>query len=358
MKIMAPVDRVEEVDELIDSGAGELYCGLLWDKWLENYTIAMINRRPASVCNLKSFESLRQLTDKAHKKGVPVGLTVNEHYYLHEQLELLFEYLQRAQDSGVDSIIVSDPALILVLKERGLDIDIQLSTGIPVLNSETALFFREMGVSKVILERHLKIDEIGEIVNNVSGLETCVFIMNSRCPNIDGFCSFQHFQFADPDYQNACKLPYRIVLDHDSSDRLDSGEQEKRAAVVRQKVWERNHMDDVPCGACAIGDFAEMGIGSLKIVGRGNSTRRKLADVKFIRTLLTLLSRKRNDKTDFRKKARLLYKTFYGKQCRTITCYYPEVRDDDISRSAKRRSSITFCKSLDPARGWKTKNRL
>jgi len=46
MKILSPVSVVDEVDMLVDSGAGELYCGLQPQDWTSTYSGALwMNRR-------------------------------------------------------------------------------------------------------------------------------------------------------------------------------------------------------------------------------------------------------------------------------------------------------------------------
>jgi len=47
VKIVAPIDKVGEVEELIKAGADELYCGLFSAEWAQRYTIGIINRRPS-----------------------------------------------------------------------------------------------------------------------------------------------------------------------------------------------------------------------------------------------------------------------------------------------------------------------
>jgi hypothetical protein len=65
-------------------------------------------------------------------------------------------------------------------------------------------------------------------------------------------------------------------------------------------------------------------VSHLKIVGRGNPTPRKLADVRFIRSLVTLLQAD-PPRGRFRDAARLLHGHTYRKPCRAVSCYYPEV---------------------------------
>lgn len=323
MKILAPIDRIEEVEDVIRAGANELYCGLLWEDWAKKYTIAGINRRPAVVCNLKSFQTLARIAAIAHPYNVSVNLAVNEHYYTQEQYPLLLEYVKRACDAGVDSLTVADPALILALREAKISVPLHVSTGISLLNSQAIKVFQDLGVERVILERHLRIPEIRQLMQNTSGIEVGVFIFNSRCPNVDGLCTFDHIQTADESYNNACMLPYSIEIEGEAT------AEEKVVVRARQQIWSRVHMDDVPCGACALYDFQEMGIASVKIVGRGNQPRRKVNDTKFVRMLLTYMQDKSVTKGEFIQKTRAFYTHVYKLPCRTVMCYYPEAGSEE-----------------------------
>jgi putative protease len=263
IRVLAPVDKVEEVEEVIRSGADELYCGVLSRDWLLKYTIAALNRRPHPACNLKSFKELEECVEIAHSYGVPVALTVNEHYYINEQYPILLDYIEKALDAGVDSLIVSDLALLLTLRDMRLGVKLHVSTGGTTFNSETVKFYQELGASRVQLDRHLTIQEIRDIHKEISGIETGVFILNSKCANIDGFCTFLHFASSDPAYTNACMLPYEVQVESFEDD------EKKVVAGIRQQVWQRYHIDDRPCGVCALYEFNEIGLSYVKIVGRG-----------------------------------------------------------------------------------------
>jgi collagenase-like PrtC family protease len=318
MKILAPVDKVEEVSPIIEAGADELYCGLLSHEFLRKYTIAALNRRPSPACNFKSYEELKDAVKIAHSHGVPVALTINEHYYIEDMYPLLQNFIEKSIDADVDSFIISDLALLLWLHDLSPGVKIHISTGGTALNLEAVKFYQELGASRVQLPRHLTIQEIREIHKEISNIETGVFILNSKCANIDGFCTFLHFPFSGPSYNNACMLPYEVYVE-------SSEDYEKRIiAGVRQQVWQRFHIDDRPCGACALYEFNEIGLNYVKIVGRGYPTSKKVTDVKFIHTMHNFLN-KNPSKKDFRKAARNLYTTTYGRPCRINMCYYPEV---------------------------------
>jgi putative protease len=323
MKILTPVDKIEEVDKLIDMGADEIYCGVLTPEWHDKFIAGSINRRPGGGANFTSFSELERCVDIAHLRGIPVFLTLNEHYYFEKQYPFLEGFVNKAIEIGVDALIIADLALLLFLKQMDSKPRIIISTGGNTFNSETASFYRDLGASRIILPRHLMIKEIEDLISQVRDIEFEVFILNSRCPNVDGFCTFQH-GLADESfemlYKNACLLPYDISV-YTNAD-ADTNQQ---VSWKRQHIWETVHVDDYPCGVCALYEFYEMGITSVKIVGRGNPGLRKIADVRLIRTLLDYLKDKKPTKTDFREAARGLYREIYRRNCRVHMCYYPEV---------------------------------
>lgn len=328
MKILSPLDSIEEVEKLAEAGSKEFYCGLLEEQWYKKYPIISINRRPAGKGHFKRFLDLQNAINKAHAFGIPVYLTINEHYYIKEQYTLIEKYILQAIDAGVDAFIVSDIGLIAYIKEKKYSIPLHISTGGTIFNWRSVKFYKDLGVTNITFPRHLTISEIQEILACMPSIKTTVFIMNSRCINIDGFCTFQHGLAGKrilPMFRNACMLPFEIKVYNENAGQEKLSFIEQTSVIERQRIWEKVHVDDHPCGACALYEFKDMGIGSLKIVGRGNPTERKTKDIVYIKKLLDLLNKKNTLKEQFRESARNLYTTTYNRPCRLHMCYYPSV---------------------------------
>jgi len=324
MKILSPLDSVDEVEKLAEAGAQEFYCGLLEETWYEKYPVISINRRPAGRGHFRSFHDLRAAVERAHSCNIPVFFTLNEHYYINSQYPLLSKYINEAVEAHVDAFIVSDFGLMAYLQEKECDVPLHVSTGGTVFNWRTVKFYKDLGCERITFPRHLSIDEIGEIMSKMPIVDTSVFVLNSRCINVDGFCTFQHGLAGKnvfPMFRNACMLPFKV--DIQSSIQLQ--QESLRLVIERQKIWEKVHVDDHPCGACALYEFAAMGLSSIKIVGRGNSVERKIKDVLFLRKLLSYLIDGCSDEKMFRKKAQTLYQKAYNRPCRPHMCYYPSV---------------------------------
>ncbi len=339
IKILSPISRCDEVEDVIAAGADELYCGVLLDDWRKRYTVsASLNRRQednyilGTSPHFKSFEELKESVEIAHSHSVPVILTLNEHYHSQDQYPYLLSYVDKALETGVNSFIIGDVAFILRLRERGIPIDIHISTaGTAFNNSETVKFYQELGASRVILPRHLTIEEVESIAREVSDVKLEAFILNSRCANIDGFCTFQHGLadlFLDEkvkeQYLNACMLPYKVSVYPDAVGESDPDTKEN-ISWERQSIWSALHIDDRPCGACALYEFNGMELYGVKIVGRQNAKSKKIKDVIFLRTLIDFLSEENPSKEKFRKFSRGLYQETYQWPCLIFKCYYPSV---------------------------------
>jgi collagenase-like PrtC family protease len=208
-----------------------------------------------------------------------------------------------------------------------------VSTAGTTFNAETVTFYRDLGADRIILPRHVSLEEIETLASKSEGVELEVFILNSRCANIDGFCTFQHGLAdlvqdtqAKKDFENACMLLYDISVSVDGQSEVPLDETfHLPVSWERQHLWSGLHIDDRPCGACALYEFEAMGITGVKIAGRQNSTEKKLKDVRFLRDLLDFLRKEKPSQGEFRAAARRRYQENYRWPCVVFKCYYPSV---------------------------------
>ncbi len=192
MKLAAPISKVYEVGDVIKAGADELYCGVYTKEWRKKYSdIAAPSRHPGRSASLDDFQELHSVVKLAHIHNTPVSFTMNE-FYSERQYDSVLGDIEAAINAGVDALIVVDINLLLMIKERGHNIKIHMGTGATTFNSQTVAFYKDLGVSRVILDRQLNIDEIGLIASRSPDMELEVFALNQKCHNIDGFCTFQH----------------------------------------------------------------------------------------------------------------------------------------------------------------------
>ena len=65
-------------------------------------------------------------------------------------------------DMGPDALIMSDPGLIMMVRERWPDQVVHLSVQSNVVNYAAVKFWQNMGLKRIILSRELSLDEVAE----------------------------------------------------------------------------------------------------------------------------------------------------------------------------------------------------
>lgn len=358
MKITTPVSRVEEVEPLMDAGAGEFYCGVVSAQWYEDFTnMASVNRVERKNASLSDYGDLARIVKLAHGGGRQVFLAFNG-LYTSVQFDLLETQIEDSIASGVDALIVADMGLLLRLLELDVPVELHVSTGGTTFNAETARFYRELGADRVIIPRQLSLPEIARIVEGAGELDTETFVLNAGCRHITGMCTFQHgvdevkhrqlwrvaekFDLGNKFMNVLRHLPPAAVrelnlgagifgaiapcmMNFDVSLRERPGrgpdpDGERFKERVSPAFYDLFYGIDT-CGACALYDFRRMGVDSVKIVGRGFDTAKKVRDVTFIKGCIDHLFESDPGREAYEVFVRERYQEVYGLDCREL-CYY------------------------------------
>ncbi|MDD5512544.1 MAG: U32 family peptidase [Candidatus Omnitrophica bacterium] len=336
LKIIAPLREKNEVSALIEAGADELYCGYLSREWAKTFTPLEFERK-GHRSNFTDLLQLKQAVGLAHKNGVPVFLALNG-LYVREQYPLLLKTVRELEQTGLDGYIVADLGLLLTLNKLGTKKELHLSTGATVFNSRAAGFFRDLGVSRIVLDRQTDFDSMREICRDNPGIDFEAFVLFTLCVYIDGFCTFLHAYTAQ-DRQEAGagrRGPLRLITTYDPYMPMDACRMKFRARAFKgnrqanrpQPVFYKHLVDSTECGACALYDLARIGIKAVKIVGRQLNSEDRVLGTGFIRRCLDILRDQPGiSRRDFNAKVQERYrKSFaYRKKCRGNNCYFPEV---------------------------------
>lgn len=314
MKLLAPVKSSQEVAPLLAAGAEEFYCGITPPDWQERYPEAWVNRRSPLSAGVSDLDDFQRILDSA--SGHPVYVALNAPFYPAGSLEMLLEFGSRLLAKGASALIVSDMDLLLALIDAGLADRIHVSSLATCTNPGSAAFFRDLGVSRVILPRHLTLSEIERTM--VPGLELEAFLLNNGCVFEEGLCATTHA--AGPFCLNDGEEAMGI-----------SSETRERYAFWK---WTLNHCGCKtnrgyplgPCGLCALPRLLGAGIASLKVVGREASLARKEASVCLASRALNL-AREGAVSTEIRREVIALRGV--PAMCeQSLLCYYPDVWDD------------------------------
>jgi putative protease len=112
-----------------------------------------------------------------------------------------------------DALIMSDPGLIMLVREKWPEMPIHLSVQANAVNYASVKFWYKQGLSRVILSRELSLDEIAEIRDECPEMELEVFVHGALCIAYSGRCLLSgYMNHRDPNQgacTNACRWKYQ-----------------------------------------------------------------------------------------------------------------------------------------------------
>ncbi len=111
-----------------------------------------------------------------------------------------------------DALIMSDPGLIMLVREHFPQMPIHLSVQANTVNWASVAFWKSLGLTRVILSRELSLEEIEEIRQQVPQMELEVFVHGALCMAYSGRCLLSGYLNKRDANQgsctNACRWKY------------------------------------------------------------------------------------------------------------------------------------------------------
>ena len=253
LELLAPAGDLEKLKTAVDYGADAVYFGG-----------ALFSLR-AGAGNL-TIEQMKEGIAYAHSRGVKCYLTLN--IFAHNEDVLpLEDYLLKIKALELDAFIVSDPGIILMMKEVMPDAEIHLSTQANMTNYKTAQFWLNQGVKRIVLARELTFDEIGQLKEQQPDLELEAFVQGAMCISYSGRCLLSNFMIERDANRGQCAHPcrwkYALVEEQRPGEYYPIEEDERGTYILNSR------------DLCMIGhipELVEAGIASAKIEGRMKSS--------------------------------------------------------------------------------------
>ncbi|MGM0639359.1 MAG: tRNA 5-hydroxyuridine modification protein YegQ, partial [Pseudomonadota bacterium] len=150
----------------------------------------------------------------AHERGKQFYVASNIAPH-NSKLKTYLRDMEPVIEAGPDALIMSDPGLIMMVRERWPNQVIHLSVQSNVVNWAAARFWQQQGISRIILSRELSLAEIGEIRAECPDLEIETFVHGALCIAYSGRCLLSgYFNHRDPNQgtcTNACRWKYNTV---------------------------------------------------------------------------------------------------------------------------------------------------
>ncbi len=253
VELLAPAGDLDKLIYAVDYGADAVYIG------------GEVFGLRTSTKNF-TFDAMKEGVYYAHSKGAKVYLALNVIAH-NDDINSLESYLDEIAGVEIDAFIISDPGILMTVKERFPSAELHLSTQANSTNYRSANFWYSQGVSRVILARELSINEIKELNEKTSEeLETEAFIHGAMCMSYSGRCLLSNYMTGRDSNRGACAQPcrwkYKIVEEKRPDDMYEVEEDEGGTYIFNSKDL---------CGISLLKEMIESGVSSLKIEGRSKS---------------------------------------------------------------------------------------
>ena len=198
-ELLAPAGTLKSMRHAFAYGADAVYAGQ------PRYSLRVRN-------NEFKNDNLAQGIAEAHALGKQFFVAVNISPH-NSKLKTFLTDLEPVIAMNPDALIMADPGLIMMVRERWPEMPVHLSVQANTVNYATVKFWQSLGLTRVILSRELSLDEIAEIRQQCPDMELEVFVHGALCIAYSGRCLLSgYFNHRDPNQgtcTNACRWEYK-----------------------------------------------------------------------------------------------------------------------------------------------------
>ena len=197
-ELLLPAGSLEKMRAAYDYGADAVYAGQ------PRYSLRARN-------NEFRLEQLQQGIVEAHRLGKKLFVTSNLLPH-NDKVRTYMRDIEPVIAMRPDALIMADPGLIMMVREKWPEMPIHLSVQANTVNYATVKFWQKAGVARIILSRELSLDEVEKIRQECPDMELEVFVHGALCIAYSGRCLLSgYFNRRDPNQgtcTNACRWNY------------------------------------------------------------------------------------------------------------------------------------------------------
>ncbi len=278
-ELLSPAGTLKNMRYAFAYGADAVYAGQ------PRYSLRVRNNE------FRKETVLSQGIEEAHAAGKLFFLASNIAPH-NNKLKSYLKDLEPIIEMGPDALIMSDPGLIMMVRERWPQVPIHLSVQSNVVNYAAVKFWQNMGLSRIILSRELSLKEIAQIREQCPEIELEVFVHGALCIAYSGRCLLSGYLAHRDSNQGACTNSCRWkfnayearetgtgdvvpVTTHDEAPPIALLEEESRPGELMPTMEDEHGtyiMNSKDLRAVQhVQTLASIGIDSLKIEGRTKS---------------------------------------------------------------------------------------
>lgn len=251
-ELLAPAGTLEAFKTAILYGADAIYAGL-----------PGFSMRARAKINT---DEVKQGIELAHAAGKKVYLAFNLFAHDHEYANMprvadVIRYLQP------DALIVSDPGIVMWVRENFPNMPIHISTQANICSAKTVKFWQNAGAKLCVLAREVSHNEFKNIRAECPDIGLEIFVHGAMCMSYSGRCLLSNFITGRPANRGACaqlcRWKYDVILrESDTGIEMPITEDERGAYIMNSKDL---------CLMPRLAEVIESSPDSLKIEGRNRS---------------------------------------------------------------------------------------
>ena len=251
-ELLAPAGTLDAFKTAILYGADAIYAGLPG--------FSMRARAKIDV------DGVKQGIELAHAAGKKVYLAFNLFAHDHEYANMprvaeVIQYL------GPDALIVSDPGIVMWVRENFPDMPIHISTQANICSAKTVKFWQNAGAKLCVLAREVSHAEFKNIRTECPDVGLEIFVHGAMCMSYSGRCLLSNFVTGRPANRGACaqlcRWKYDVILrERESGLEMPIDEDERGAYIMNSRDL---------CLMPRLADVISANPDSLKIEGRNRS---------------------------------------------------------------------------------------
>ena len=251
-ELLAPAGTLDAFKTAILYGADAIYAGLPG--------FSMRARAKIDV------DGVKQGIELAHAAGKKVYLAFNLFAHDHEYANMprvaeVIQYL------GPDALIVSDPGIVMWVRENFPDMPIHISTQANICSAKTVKFWQNAGAKLCVLAREVSHAEFKNIRQECPDIGLEIFVHGAMCMSYSGRCLLSNFITGRPANRGACaqlcRWKYDVILrERESGLEMPVTEDERGAYIMNSRDL---------CLMPRLAEVISANPDSLKIEGRNRS---------------------------------------------------------------------------------------
>ncbi len=280
-ELLAPAGTFKNLRYAITYGADAVYAGM------PRYSLRVRNN------DFSTLERLAEGIAFVHAAGKAFFLASNVLPH-NSKVRTFIDDMEPVIALRPDALIMADPGLIMLVRERWPDIPVHLSVQANTMNYASVKFWQQMGIKRIILSRELSLDQVEEIRQACPDIELEVFVHGALCIAYSGRCLlsgyFNHRDANQGTCTNSCRWDYKVkeASEDDMGNLTPVVEAPAQAKVKVRLIEEANRPGELMAveedehgtyimnskdlrAVEHVDRLVKMGIDSLKIEGRTKS---------------------------------------------------------------------------------------